>query len=305
MVATDIDLGKFFGAESGVRVPVHYDYAMTRITPEYNPLDPDVKLSDAIDSYDSKSEKDSIRNLVIDNTTRQNLNLMNVRKDRVGGNNKIRVYDIENFDVSFAYTQDKHHDIDFEYDNLNQYRGGLGYNYNPKPKNYKPFSKSKAFSSKHLKLIKDFNFYLLPKTFTFRTDMDRTITKMLYRDKSLGDIIIKPTVDRQWNWTRDYNIKYDFSKALTFDFVAGANAYIDEPIIYPDKNTEEWEKYKDTVWNSILSGGSLRNYNQTLKVTYNVPFSKIPLLDWVTASASYQALYKWSASATSLHGKTG
>jgi len=305
MVATDIDLGKFFGEDAGVRIPVHYDYAVTNITPEYNPLDPDVILEDDLDTYVDKSKRDSVRRLVVDNTVRQNLNLMNVRKDRVGTNKKQRIYDIENFDVSFAYSQDKHRDIDFEYDNQNQYRGGLGYNFNPKPKNYKPLSKSKAFSSKHLRLIKDFNFYLLPKTFSFRTDMDRSIRKMLYRNKSLGDIIIKPTIDRQWQWNRDYDFKYDFSKSLTFEFNAGANAYIKEPTIYPDKATEEWQQYKDSVWRSVLGGGSMNNYNQSFKATYNVPFKKLPALDWVTVALSYQALYKWSASPSSIQQRLG
>jgi len=70
--------------------------------------------------------------------------------------------------------------------------------------------------------------------------MDRSIRKMLYRDKSLGDIIIKPTIDRQWTWNRTYDFKYDFSQSLSFEFNAGANAYIKEPVIYPDKETQEW-----------------------------------------------------------------
>lgn len=306
MVATDVDMGKFFGEKAGVRIPVHYDYAVTTITPEYNPLDPDVILDEDLDTYVEKSKRDSVKALVIDHTTRQNINLMNVRKDRTGGSNKKqRIYDVENFDVSFAYSQDKHRDIDFEYDNQNQYRGGLGYNFNPKPKNYKPLSKVKLFNSKHLKLIQDFNFYLLPKTLSFRTDMDRTIRKMLYRDKSLGDIIIKPTIDRIWNWNRDYNLKYDFSKSLTFEFAAGANAFIKEPTIYPDKETEEWELYKDSVWRDISQGGTMQRYNQTFKATYNLPLKKIPVLDWVTVAASYQALYKWTASPISVQTRMG
>ncbi len=305
MVATDIDVGKFFGEKAAVRIPVHYDYALTNITPEYNPLDPDVILDDDLDTYDSKSQRDSIRKLVVDRTVRQNINLMNVRKDRVGSGKKHRIYDIENFDVSFAYSQNDHRDIDFEYDNQDQYRGGLGYNFNPKPKNYKPLSKSKAFSSKHLRLIKDFNFYVMPKTFSFRTDMDRSIRKMLYRDKSLGDIIIKPTIDRQWTWNRDYDFKYDFSKALTFELTAGANAYIKEPTIYPDKDTEEWDEYKRDVWNDIYGGGTMQRYNQSFKATYNVPLKKIPMLDWVTVAMSYQALYKWTASPYSIQERMG
>ncbi len=305
MVATDLDFGKFFGEKAGIRIPLHYDYAVTTITPEYNPLDPDVILDDDLDSYEDKSKRDSVRKLVVDHTVRQNINLMNVRKDRVGTNKKQRIYDIENFDVSFAYSKNHHRDIDFEYDNQDQYRGGLGYNFNPKPKNYKPMNKSKMFSSKHLKLVKDFNFYLLPKTFSFRTDMDRSIRKILYRDKSLGDIIIKPTIDRQWTWNRDYDFKYDFSKALTFEFTAGANAYINEPTIYPDKGTEEWEEYKKDVWRDIYGGGTMQRYNQSFKATYNVPLKKIPAVDWVTVALSYQALYKWSASPISIQSRMG
>lgn len=305
MVSADVDLGKFFGEKAAVNIPVHYDYAVTSITPEYNPLDPDVILEEDLDTYVEKQKRDSVRRLVVDHTTRQNINLMNVRKNRSGTGKKQRVYDVENFDVSFAYSQDKHRDIDFEYDNQDQYRGGLGYNFNPKPKNYKPLSKSKAFSSKHLRLIKDFNFYLLPKTFSFRTDMDRTIRKMLYRDKSLGDIIIKPTIDRIWTWNRDYDLKYDFSKALTLEFMAGANAYIKEPTIYPDKNTQEWEEYKQEVWRDITGGGTMQNYNQSFKVTYNIPFKKMPVLDWVTVALSYQALYRWTASPYSIQARMG
>lgn len=305
MVATDIELGKFFGEKAGVRIPMHYDYALTRITPEYNPLDPDVLLEEDLDTYVDKNKRDSVRRLVIDNTVRQNINFMNVRKDRVGGNKKQRIYDVENLDVSFAYSQNDHRDIDFEYDNQDQYRGGLGYNFNPKPKNYKPLSKVKLFSNKHLKLFKDFNFYLLPKTLSFRTDMDRSIRKMLYRDKSLGDIIIKPTIDRQWTWNRDYDFKYDFSRALTFEFSAGANAYIKEPVIYPDKETQEWEEYKQDVWRDIYAGGSMQRYNQSFKATYNVPLKKLPMVDWITVAMSYQALYKWTASPSSIQERMG
>jgi len=305
MVATDIDVGKFFGEKAGVRIPVHYDYALTKITPLYNPLDPDILLQEDLDTYVDKDKQDSVRRLVIDNTVRQNINFMNVRKDRVGGSKKPKIYDIENLDVSFAYSQNDHRDIDFVYDDQDQYRGGLGYNFNPKPKNYKPLGKAKIFSNKHLKLIKDFNFYLLPKTLSFRTDMDRSIRKMLYRNKSLGDIIIKPTIDRQWAWNRIYDFKYDFSRSLTFEFNAGANAYIREPVIYPDKETQEWEEYKKEVWDDIFAGGTMQRYNQSFKATYNVPLKKLPIVDWVTVAMSYQAVYSWSASPFSIQKRMG
>ncbi len=235
LFTTDIDWGKFIGQKAGVRIPMHYDYNSTRITPEYNPLDPDILLKDDLDSYEDKINRDSVKRLAEDYTERQNLNFMNVRKERTNSEKKPKVYDVENFDVSFAYSKEKHTNIDFEVDNFKQYRGGLGYTWNGRPKNYQPFKKTKGLKSKHLALIKDFNIYALPKVFSFRTDMDRTFKEQQYRDKSIGDIIIYPTYERKWNWNRIYDLKYDFSKSLSFEFNAGANAYINEPQIYPDK----------------------------------------------------------------------
>ncbi|MFA5418088.1 MAG: cell surface protein SprA, partial [Bacteroidales bacterium] len=306
MVSTDLDLGKFAGEKAGLRLPMHYDYAVQEITPEYNPLDPDIKLKDDLDSYTSKSKRDSLEALVVDHTTNQNINFMNVRKDRVDTKKKPRIYDVENFDVSFAYSKFRHRNIDFEYDNQDQYRGGFGYNFNPKPKNYQPFNSVKFLANaRHLALIKDFNFYLLPKVLSFRTDMDRNIRKVLYRDKSLGDIIIKPTIERQWNWNRTYDLKFDLSKSLALEFNAGANAFINEPTIYPDKGTPEWDAYKRAIWDSIASFGTMNRYNQSFRVTYNVPLKKIPELDWVSMALSYQALYNWAGSSTSTRARFG
>jgi len=116
LVSTDIDWGKFFGKKAGVRIPMHYDYNSTRVTPEYNPLDPDIKLKDELNSYENKINRDSVKTLTEDYTVRQNLNFMNVRKDRTDSKKKPRVYDVENFDVTFAYSKEEHTNIDFEVD---------------------------------------------------------------------------------------------------------------------------------------------------------------------------------------------
>ncbi len=303
---TDLDLGKFFGKKTGIRIPVHYDYNSTRITPEFNPLDPDIKLKDALDSYTNKQNRDSVRNLTEDYTARQNFNVLNLRKERTKTKKKPKVYDIENFDASFAYSTTKNRSIDFVYNNLKDVKGGLGYNWNGRPKNYKPFAKSKGLKSKHLALIKDFNLYLLPKVFSFRTDMDRRIKKQLFRDKSLGDIIIFPTYERVWNWNRKFDLKYDFSRSLKFEFNAGMNTYIDEPQNYvEDKKSPEWDEYKKQIWSQIGSFGTKQRYNQNFKVTYNLPMRKIPILDWTTIALSYSGLYSWAAAPKSIQTRMG
>lgn len=292
-IATDIDWGKFLPEKSGIRVPMHVDYNVGKITPKYNPLDPDIVLQEDLDTYVSPAKRDSVKHAIEDYTVRTNVNFMNIRKDRVDNQAKPKVYDIENFDVSFAYTHDYHRDVDIEYDDHKSYRGNIGYNFNNRPKNFVPLSKVRSLNSKYLALIKDFNFYLLPKMLSIRFDMDRDYTERLYRDKSFGDIITYPNYNRTWNWNRKYDFKYDLAKSLTIDFSAGANAYIYEPNIF-DKSKPDWERYQDTVWSEILSMGTMQRYNQSIKINYNVPLKKIPFLDWTTMAASYGTNYTWA-----------
>ncbi len=331
--ATDMDLGKFFGDRAGIKIPMHFDYGKTTITPKYNPLNPDIKLKDDLDTYIEKEKQDSVIRLVQDYTTRTNINFMNVRKERTTGvspmskgpgrkpgkqppgqtkqkkqkkNRKPRIYDIENFDFSFAYTKNLHRNIDIEYDVQKKYRGGFGYNFNARPKPIKPFKKVKLFTkSKWFGLLKDFNFYLLPKNLSVRMDMDRQLNKRQYRDKSFGDIITYPTITRVWNWNRDYNFKYDFSRSLSLEYVAGAKAFIKEPQIYPDKETQEWEEYKHEIWQEIYNFGTMQNFNQSVKINYNVPLKKLPLTDWLKLAAGYQVQYNWTASPTSIQARFG
>ncbi len=305
-VATDINWGKFFPEKSGIRIPMHYDYGVGNITPKYNPLNPDILLKDDLDTYVRKESRDSVKALTIDHTTRQNINFMNVRKERKNSKKKPRIYDIENFDASFAYSEIKHRNIDIEQEVQKKYQGGLGYNYSIRPKNVKPFKKVKFLGkSDWFKLIKDFNFYYLPKIISFRTDMNRNFMKKQYRDKSFGDIITYPTFNRIWNWNNSFSIKYDLARSLSLELTTGSKAYIKEPTIYPDKDTPEWQQYKNEVWDQVFTFGTKQHYNQTFKVTYNLPLKKLPLVDWIKVTASYQALFTWTASPISIQSRFG
>ena len=46
-VSTDLELGKFF-ENTGLKIPMHIDYGQNKVTPLYNPYDPDIKLKDAL-----------------------------------------------------------------------------------------------------------------------------------------------------------------------------------------------------------------------------------------------------------------
>ncbi|MBN1199391.1 MAG: cell surface protein SprA, partial [Bacteroidales bacterium] len=296
---TDIEFGKFFPEHTGIRIPMHFDYSLQKITPLYDPLNPDLYLNTVVDAMETKSQKDSVKTLAIDYTERKNFNLMNVRKDRTT-DKKVRPYDIENFNVSYAYSETYHRSPDVEYELRKRYSGGLGYNFSISPKNIKPFDKSKFLArNKMFQLIKDFNFYYIPKNFSFRTDMIRAYDQRKFRNKSRGIVPMETFYIKQWDWTRVYDLKYDFSKSLRLSWAANASSFINEPPGKVDKST------RDQVWNEIFSIGTMNSYNQQASITWEVPFSKIPLLNWINLTAGYQSGYRWAASPVSVQEKLG
>ena len=336
-VSTDLELGKFLEG-TGLKIPMHFDYGQTNITPLYNPYEPDIKLKDALNALNTDEERAEFTSKIHDFTRYKNINFMNVRKERVtkkkrgdeegdkkekpkenprdpnrslsggrGNMPKVHFYDIANFNLSFSYSETYHENTDIRYDLTKTYRGGLGYNFAGNPKPVEPFAKAKWAAKPALQIIKDINFYYAPKSITFNTEMYRLYSEREMRNKSGGEIIITPTLSKQWDWSRNYQLRYDLTKALTFEYSAQAQAYIYEPAGFVDRNQdpEKWQKYQDTVKNELKHLGSMSRYQQNINANYTLPINKIPIFNWINASASYQGTYYWTASALSMQERLG
>ena len=333
-VSTDLELGKFF-ENTGLKIPMHIDYGQNKITPLYNPYDPDIKLNDALALMNSDDERKEFTSTIHDYTRQKNINFMNVRKERVakkrneddeqgkpkenprdpnralgggrGNMPKVHIWDIENFNLSFSYNETFQENTDIKYYMVKTYRGGLGYNYAGNPKNVTPFAKAKWASNPWLQIIKDVNFYYAPKSITFNTEMYRYHSEREMRNKSGGIINIVPTFSKQWDWTRNYQLRYDLTKALNFDYSAQAQAYIYEPAGYVDRNVdpETWQKNQDTIKNELRHLGSVSRFTQNVNASYTLPINKIPIFNWITASATYQGTYNWTAPAKSIQPRLG
>ena len=137
--------------------------------------------------------------------------------------------------------------------------------------------------------------------------MYRYYSEREMRNKSGGIINIKPTFSKQWDWTRNYQLRYDLTKALTFDYSAQAQAYIYEPAGHVDRSTdpETWQLNQDTIKNELKHLGSMSRYQQNVNANYTLPINKIPFLNWINSSASYQGTYNWIASAQSIQPRLG
>lgn len=298
-VATNIQLGKFFPETAGIKIPMHVDYSETRMTPRYNPLDPDVLFKDELRDLDSHG-KDSVRNKVVDLTRRTNVNFVNMRKTKVGATGAPMPWDVENFDFTYAYSEIYRRNADLEYDRRRQIRGGIGYNFINNPKPVRPLQKVKFLQNKNLALIKDFNFYYMPKMFAFRTDMNRQYNERLLRNKSDALIILEPTYTKTWDWNRLYDLKFDLAQSLKLEYQANANAYIDEPPGRIDRSRSDYEAVRDTIWDEIMRFGSMNRFTQNMSLNYIVPINKIPVFNFLTLNTRYASTFRWEASPRSI-----
>jgi len=291
--ATSLELGKLLPPKVKVKIPMHFDYSHIASNPQYDPLDPDILLKDELNTYSNKSQRDSVKALVQDITIRKSLNFVNMQKEKSTKSTKSHIYDFSNFDFTYSYTELYHRDVDVEHDMKKTYKGAIGYNFNNTPKNFIPLSKVKFLSYGPLKLVKDFNFYLLPKTLTFRTEMNRLYEEDKLRNKSRADILIDTTYIKDFTWSRDYGLKFDLTSGLKVDYTATADARIDEPAGRMDSKDPNLAWKRDTIMHNILDFGRATNYDQNLAVNYTIPINKITWFNWVTATAKYTGGYTW------------
>ncbi len=290
--ATNLQLGKLLPKSLGLEIPFYASYSQTTSTPEFDPYDQDIKLTDKIKTATNAKEKDSIRTSAIDITTIKTINFTNVRKTQPAGK-KQRIWSISNFDLSYSYTSIQQHNPLIENNEIKKYRGGMGYNYIGQAKPWEPFRKLIKAKTRWLDLIKDFNINFTPSLIGVRWDVNRQFGALrpreVYVPGTLPDTFkIPETYDKFFTFDRRYSYRWDLSRSFNFDFEAVNNSRMDEPAGRLDTKAK-----KDTVRNNFLKGGRNVLYNQRADFTYNLPTAKFPLLDWTTASLTYKTTYSW------------
>ena len=296
-LSTNLDLGKFFPEKTGVRIPLYLGYSERFITPQYNPLNPDIKLKDALDAQNTQRARDSLRNMTQDYVRRKSLNLNNVRI-QPRNQSKRHFYDISNFSLNYSYNEFYARDINTKYNLSKEFQGSLLYNFNTRPKAITPFQGlGGIFNSRALRLIRDFNFYYYPSSFTFRTEMRRHYNALQHRNISNPNLRYQPTFDKNFLWDRHYGVKFDLTRSLKLNFQATNRARIDEPqgIVDKRKSPALYEQWKDSVMTNLQSFGRNVDYNHKWDASYRLPINKLPLMDWINISTRYNGTYNWQA----------
>ncbi len=294
-ISSTLELGKFFPEDLGVRLPVYVGYSESRIKPQYNPLDPDIELKDALKEAPDHVARDSIKKIAEEYSRRKTISINNAGITKRG--EKRHVWDLANFSVNYTYNETYNSNTRTEIDLEKTYRGGINYNYEANPENIMPFKNVKFLNSPIFRIIKDFNFYPFPRSISFRTDMSRYYNEIKTRNINNPYLLISPTFRKDFEWSRMLDIKYDLTRQLKIDFTSNNIARIDEPEGGVDKKRyqTEYENWRDSVLTNLKNFGRVTSYNHFFNLTYNLPINKLPMLSWVNANARFGSDYSWQA----------
>jgi cell surface protein SprA len=296
--AVQVDAGRFLPEALKLKAPIYYSTSDELTTPEYNPLDTDVRLKDALSAATTKQERDSIKAYAVEQTTVQNFSISGLKFDVKSKNSM--PWDPANFTFNFSFNKQRFHDPTNEYRNTDDYRGSIQYSWSPYKRSVKPFNKLVDSKKKSLKFIREWEFGFLPNSINFLTTMSRYYYEQQTRSAADDNFQLPVSVSKNFLWDRQLQVSWNLTKTLSFSFSSNTQARIDETAgavnrkLFPD----QYKEWKDTVMQSIRHLGTPWSYNQNFTASYKAPFNQIPILDFLTGSASYSSTYQWDRGAT-------
>lgn len=292
-VAVQADLGRFVPEKVKLHAPIYYSYSNEKTTPKYNPLDEDILLKDALEACATDEQKDSINNYAISKQVVKNFSISGLKFD-VKSKNPMP-WDPANFTFNYSFNKQHKSDPDNIYENTNDYRGSMQYSWTPYIKPFKPLEKAIDAKNKHMKFFREWEFRWLPTSIAFSTNISRYYYEQQTRNETDVDIVLPVSVSKNFLWDRQFALSWNFTKSLNMSFNSQTTAHIMEPIGQVNKRLfpDEYRDWRDSVWRSIKDLGTPWAYNQTFTASYKAPFSGIPILSFINASATYNATYRW------------
>ncbi|BDS14311.1 T9SS outer membrane translocon Sov/SprA [Aureispira anguillae] len=295
-ISGSLKLDKFFPEKWKLSIPFYAQYSQEISTPEYDPYQLDVPLQERLAAMADLRKRDSIRNAARTIRTISSFNFTNVRKGRTSKFIPLPT-DISNFSFTYAQSSNVFRSPIIEREERTEHRGVLDYNYSPGLKPIYPFKKTiqkikNRKTVKWLGLIREININPLPNSIGFRNELRRNFGETTYR---FTDATSSTYYDKKFVWDRAYSLQWNIFKSLRFNYTANNNAIIDEP----EGRVNTREK-KDALWDNIKRFGRTKNYQHNISASYTLPLKYLPILDWVTVKAQYNASYSWTAAALGL-----
>lgn len=296
-MSANLQIGKLLPEKIGLQMPMYYNISRSVATPEYSPLNTDIKMKTALSLIDDPEEREAYKASAQDVSIRKSLtfNNISIAPERKNTERKPKIYDIENFSVSYTQSEQLEHDIDIEKYLQRSRKGTFNYTYSATAKSMEPFKNIKLLNNQITRFIKDFNLNFVPTSLAFRTDLSRTYSERQARNNTGSDVSMPLTVSKDLLWNRYFDFRYSPARSLTIDFTNQNVARIDELEGAMDPYSDTYDEMMAEIYRNLRNLGRPVDYQHTMNIRYTPPINKLPLLSWVTGDLSYQGRYDWDA----------
>ncbi len=318
-VAGNFTLSKFFPTDWGVNLPLYVTYGEQRITPRYNPREPDILAKPLLESISDREVRDSVRQEFQDFTQNKSISLNNVRiggaggggvgggggrggkggglpgagqqpggkggEGKGGGSGVPMPWSLSNFDFTYAYSDYFHRSAFIERLSRTNHRFTVNYRYNFQPVNIEPFKRWKRKNP-----LSTFNFNPVPSSFSMTLDGNRDFEERKMRAGSTFGGNIDPTFFKNFMLNRTYNLTWNMTKSLNLNLSATNMSRIDEVRGYWT-NADSLERDSvGSVWENLLHVGRdvEKNHQNLINVGRNINYSHRIALSYQLPFSKYE-----------------
>ncbi|MCC9042661.1 cell surface protein SprA [Myroides sp. M-43] len=285
---TNVNLGQLLPKKWGITVPFNYAVSEEFITPEYDPMNPDLKLSYIKSGAKTSAEAEEAEKRALDYTKRKSINFIGVNKQR-GPEQKSRIYDIENVTLSHSYNEVRHHDFEVESMLEQQVRSSLDYTYAFETKTIEPFKNIGFMQGGYWGLLKDFNFNYVPSNISFSSNIMRQYNRQEFRLIDVEGIGLDPLYRRNYFFNYNFGFNFDLTKSIRLSYIGGSNNVVRN---YYDSVNGIVDN-TNTIWDDYFNIGEPNQFTQQVTLNYELPFSKIPVLSFIRSNYAYTGNFNW------------
>ncbi|MGQ9863284.1 MAG: T9SS outer membrane translocon Sov/SprA [Bacteroidia bacterium] len=290
-----LQLHKLLPPAAKVDIPFFFTYGEATRKPLFSPYDPDVLLVTRIEAIDPQ-KRGAYEKQILHYTRTYSYTFANVRLLYRKPDAKKRFWHIQNWAAGYGYNETFSRTPQIEYAIQKQYNANLTYSYNFNVKKIAFFPNAKVL------WIRELHFFPLPRSVAFRVEGDRQYHEQYYRIVQ-GEVSMPPVFYQNFLINRQYNVRWDFTQALSVNYTATVQARVDEP--QAPINTRE---KRDSLWQNFFSlgrdpekgrfhrinFGRTLSFQQNITTTYRLPLDKFSFLSWVNSSITYNVDYRWT-----------
>ena len=123
-VSAALEGGRLFPEKAQIQMPLYVSYSNETTSPDYDPLDTDVKLAETLSTYNTKAEQDSIKR--ISNTVHESTSFsVSNLKVNIHSKKKDMFYDPANFSLSASYNKQSEHSPEMETNITTDHKGSF------------------------------------------------------------------------------------------------------------------------------------------------------------------------------------